>query len=487
MKKNQLGFVVASLAISLLISSAQATDIGQWSQQEARLATSNMLANISPAGTHSGVVVASPSQSNPNYYYNWIRDAGLTMDAVITLFTKTTNTDDQERYLGFLQDYVSFSRMNQLTPNRSGNPGDTGDGEPKFNVDGSAFNEDWGRPQNDSPAIRGYVLTRFANLILDHQAPGLSASYVTNSLYSDVLPANGAVKADLEYVAHHWQDPSVDLWEEVKGEHFFTLMVQRRAMIQGAALADRLGDSGAASFYRLQASLMEGTISNHWDGQVIHATYNWDTASSVTKYKGEVLDVGTILGVLQGDLGDGFFSVTDDRVLATAQKLEAAFKPVYPVNQVTTDASGKALGTSIGRYPEDIYTGYGTAPNGGNPWFLATNAYAELYYRCANNWEKAGKILVSNANFYLISSAQNFLRGGVQPGETIDASDARFSSIIAGVRTIGDSYLRRNQFHGDPSGHISEEFNRNTGFMQGARDLTWSYASLLSAVWQRQN
>jgi glucoamylase len=297
------------------------------------------------------------------------------------------------------------------------------------------------------------------------------------------------IKADLEYVAHHWQDPSVDLWEEVKGEHFFTLMVQRRALVQGAALADRLGDSGAASFYRLQVSLMENTISNHWDAQnqVIHATYNWDTASTVTKYKGEILDVAIVLGALQGDLGDGFFSVNDDRVLASAQKLEAAFKAVYPIDQNTVDSDGKTLGTPIGRYPEDIYTGLGTAPNGGNPWFLATNAYAELYYRCANNWEKSGKIVVSNANFSLLSAAQAFLRGGVQVGETITSSDGRFASIIQGVRAVGDTYLRRTQFHSDPSGHLSEEFNRNTGFMQGARDLTWSYASLLNAVWQRGN
>jgi glucoamylase len=487
MKKNLWSFAV--MAVALATSASASSDLNQWSNQEAQSAAANLLANISPAGVRPGVVVASPSQSDPNYYYYWIRDAALTMDTVITLFTKTSNTDEQIKYLGFLQDYVSVSRVVQLTPNRSGNPGDTGLGEPKFMVDATAFNEDWGRPQNDGPAIRAYVLARFANLILDNQVPGLDSSYVSSRLYSGILPASTVIKADLEFVAHHWQDPSVDLWEEVKGEHFFTLMVQRRALIQGAALADRLGDSGAASFYRLQASLMENTISNHWDAQnqVIHATYNWDTNSSVTKYKGEILDVATILGSLQGDLGDGFFSVNDDRVLASAQKLAAAFQAVYPLNQRNTDASGKALGTPIGRYPEDIYTGYGTAPNGGNPWFLATNAYAELYYRCANSWEKAGKIVVSNANFPLLSSAQSFLRGGVQVGETITSSDGRFASLIQGVRTIGDTYLRRTQFHADPSGHLSEEFNRSTGFMQGARDLTWSYASLLNAVWQRAN
>jgi glucoamylase len=478
MKKNLWSFAVVAIALA---TAANASDLTQWSNQEAQSSTANLLANISPAGVHAGVVIASPSQSNPDYYYYWIRDAALTMDTVITLLTKTANTDQQIQYLGFLQDYVSVSRVVQLTPNLSGSADDTGLGEPKFLVDATPFNEVWGRPQNDGPAIRAYVLTRFANMILDNQVPGMDPSYVSNLLYSGTFPTNTVIKSDLEYVAHHWQDPSVDLWEEIKGEHFFTLMVQRRALIQGAALADRLNDSAAASFYRLQASLMENTISNHWDAQnqVIHETYNWDTSSSVTNYKSEILDVAIVLGSLQGDLNDGFFSVNDDRILISAQKLDAAFKAIYPLNQFSTDSDGKALGTPIGRYPEDIYTGNGTAPNGGNPWFLATNAYAELYYRCANSWEKAGKIVVSSANLPLFT--------GVQVGETIFASDARFASLIQGVRKIGDTYLRRTQFHSDPSGHLSEEFNRTSGYMQGARDLTWSYASLLNAVWQRAN
>ena len=31
----------------------------------------------------------------------------------------------------------------------------TGLGEPKINIDGSPYNEPWGRPQNDGPALRG--------------------------------------------------------------------------------------------------------------------------------------------------------------------------------------------------------------------------------------------------------------------------------------------------------------------------------------------
>jgi glucoamylase len=62
-------------------------------------------------------------------------------------------------------------------------------------------------------------------------------------------------------------------------------------------------------------------------------------------------------------------------MLATAVAVESKFSSLYSIN------SGIAswLGTAIGRYPEDTYNGVGNSE--GNPWFLCTNAFAELYYR----------------------------------------------------------------------------------------------------------
>jgi glucoamylase len=37
------------------------------------------------------------------------------------------------------------------------------------------------------------------------------------------------------------------------------------------------------------------------------------------------------------------------------------------------------------------------------------------------------------------------------------------------------------KYHGGQDGHLSEEFDRNSGYMVGAGDLTWSYASLMTA------
>jgi len=42
--------------------------------------------------------------------------------------------------------------------------------------------------------------------------------------------------------------------------------------------------------------------------------------------------------------------------------------------------------------------------------------------------------------------------------------------------------LVRVKFHVDSDGQMSEQMNRWSGYLQGARDLTWSYASFLTAL-----
>ena len=42
--------------------------------------------------------------------------------------------------------------------------------------------------------------------------------------------------------------------------------------------------------------------------------------------------------------------------------------------------------------------------------------------------------------------------------------------------------LRRVRYHAGGDGSLSEEFNRETGMMESASNLTWSYAALLSAA-----
>jgi glucoamylase len=478
--------LTVTLGLAFSAAHAHATELDQWLQAQTVHSAQAMLANIGPSAAVPdaalGAVVASPAYS-PNYRYHWVRDGALVMDTLIGLYERSQNNSEKARFLKIFFEYVDFSRRIQLTPNRSGEPDGMGLGEPKFNVDGSAYNDEWGRPQNDGPALRASTMTRFAHLLLDQG----QEEFVRQKLYDSVLPTHSAIKADLEYVAHHWRDFSFDLWEEVRGAHFYTRMVQRRALLEGAALAERLGDSGAAGFYRAQAQALEGEIANHWDSRLglIKVTLDW---SKGINYKSSALDVAVVLGALHGTVrngaGSAFFGVTDDRVLATAIKLQDAFRRMYRINARDKDLDNQPMGAGIGRYPEDRYSG--GSSDQGNAWFLATNAYAELYYRCANTWESEGRIPVTSVNALLFRKLKLFGRGQVvAQGETLESSDPRFTAVIRGLRQSGDDYLRRVRFHADASGALSEQFDRDSGYMESAEQLTWSHASLLTAAWAR--
>lgn len=73
------------------------------------------------------------------------------------------------------------------------------------------------------------------------------------------------IKTDLEYISHHWREPCFDLWEEVWGHHFFTRLLERTALVEGAALATRLEDAGAARWYLEQSRALGDELLLHWD------------------------------------------------------------------------------------------------------------------------------------------------------------------------------------------------------------------------------
>ena len=413
-----------------------------------------MMNNVSPAGTRKGTVLASPSTNNPNYYYMWVRDAALTMNVV------------QDRQALF--DYVDISLLQQSEP------GQVGLGEPKYMSDGSVFTGPWGRPQNDGPALRAITVIGLANRLIDEG----NLAYVRSKLYDGKLPTHSLVKADLEYVAAHWQDPNFDLWEESLGQHLYTLLAQRKALQLGSALAKKLNDPQAASFYAAQAQAIDDSLTDFWDPSRGYLVGTIDQQVGPDHTSG--LDVSVILAALHSTSGSESFGVTDDRVLATAYALEMAFRNTYRINQIPEFQN---LGTAIGRYPEDWYDGY-NAKQGvtlGNPWFLATNAYAELYYRANRQFRAQGSIHISALNKVFFEHLTALKGTTFNVGDVYYSGDAKFTAIVNALVTDGDRFLACVKFHANGD-NLSEEFNRDTGYMQGAHDLTWSYASMITAV-----
>ncbi len=431
----------------------------EWLEFQEPIAFKNLMANISAPGTAKGSVVASPSKSQPDYFYHWVRDAGLVMEELVSRYEREKSFQVKAQLEEALLAYIQFSRRNQETPNLSG-----GLGEPKFQVDGSAFNGSWGRPQDDGPAIRAITLIHLANVWLSEGKEAQVREWLYHS------SAQSTIKRDLEYLSKHWKNTSFELWEEVKGHHFHTRMVQYRALREGAELANRLGDPKAADWYIQQAFDMEPEIERHWNGAKRILVSTLDREDGLD-YKFSELDSAIVLGVLQGHTSEGIMSFSHEKVLATVKALEEAFYRLYAVNR-----NGQP-GIAIGRYPEDRYDGYSSGGMG-NPWFIATAGFAEFYYRLAKELELKSEIRVTSVNrgFY----------GNLTPRRDTHAiyrkGSPEYLQILKALRNRGDQFLMRVKYHVDGTGSMSEQIHRESGYMQGARDLTWSYASLLSAI-----
>jgi glucoamylase len=152
---------------------------------------------------NNGCIIASPSKSNPDYYYHWIRDSALTMRVIVNEYSKTFNLKYLEIILKYVNTEYELINLNTLS----------GLGEPKFNVDKSTFDENWGRPQFDGPALRGLVMIKIANLLKK------DFKYIVKSIINKII------ERDMLYTFENLNKPCFDIWEEKLGYHFYTRIV----------------------------------------------------------------------------------------------------------------------------------------------------------------------------------------------------------------------------------------------------------------------
>lgn len=464
----KIGPYLMLFLILALPTPCRGDDFSRWLQHQYQISRRNLLKNISPTGAADGAVIASPSSKKPNYVYHWVRDAALVMDPVLWMYKNAKEPNARSKYLKILKDYVSFARQNQNTPTQ------TGLGEPKFHIDGSAFNEPWGRPQNDSPALRAITLIGFAEQLLKEG----KKKWVQNHLYDGRLPSQTVIKKDLEYVAHHWNQSGFDLWEEVNGDHFYTRLVQRRALLEGARLARILNDPKAATFYLEQGKSLEKVIDDHWDSTREIIQPNFPVNGN---YRPSSLDASVVLGSLHAIKSDDlYYSPANSKILSTAQKIQEAFHNLYEVNK-----NAPQLGTAIGRYPEDHYDG--NENRYGNPWVLTTLGFAELHYRTAKIFKTKRKIPIHKRSIPFLNSLlnrdeRNILHQLHRSNGEIRERNPMFKKVTDALIQSGDRYMKRIRHHVGADGSLSEQIDRKSGEMKSASDLTWSYASFVTAI-----
>lgn len=415
-------------------------------EDSARILLALMLRNVATAGwvfqsdnrrSKPGCIIASPSRpddlavTDQDYVHSWVREAAICATEIAAARVPGS----------FLEDYVDFSQLVQSSAKSEQKTV----GHACFRIDGSV--RPWSE-QSDGPAMRVLALLGMrSQLTPDGQAK-----------------ADRIVQQDAEYLLVSAGQPTTNIWEEAHGRSFFATGVQLRALraLKAQGLPGMSSSQISSACDRLSASL--STFWVQGEGRY---------RSILEGGKGGDLNSDIVMAAVYGDL-----RCSDSKMLATAAKLRALFSDQYPVNKV--DAAERQMGPLIGRYEEDTYDGDQSepGPDFGQPWGLCTCNFAEFYYRVAAETKSAGQITISEETRPFFQQI-GFDRAGAV-NKPADLSALRNALINA-----GDRMLRAALFHSDHL-ELSEQFDRFSGFEKSVRNLTWSYASALSATRARK-
>jgi glucoamylase len=436
----------------------------QWLRREHRHAATAMLRSVSacdivqqrPGFGQSvrpvaGSIVASPVPAawdpDPDYFFHWFRDSAIVIDAVRVLyeagqlgaealthfadfvrFTLSLRELDGRKLVelphwrsNVLPDFVQYLRGNDLLAVA----GDAVYADVRVNPDGTLDISRWTRPQHDGAPLRALTVLRWLRLLRRDSARAREAI---------VAPAETLLRTDLALTAAHWREPSLDIWEEELGHHYFTLRVAAAALREGAEWLRDAGEKAEADALRAQARAARERLDELWLPQAGYYRSRELPAGTTSK---KLLDISVVLAAVHGGGDDDLHSARDPRMHATLAKLEQLFESLYPINRERPPERGVALG----RYEGDVYFS-------GGAYYFSTLGAAELCFRAA----------------------------AALPA-TSDAHKAWLAR--------GDAFLETVRAFTPASGDLSEQFDQRTGEQTSAKHLAWSYAAFISCVTAR--
>jgi glucoamylase len=461
------------------------TALDDWIDREAHFAAGAMLRAVSATdlvkerpgfgqrvAPRLGSVLASPVPAaydpDPDYFFHWFRDSAIIVDAL-----RLAEGLEERIAVERLEEFVGFNRSlrdadgrefirhghfrEQIQPSfrqyvRSDDEiaavfGDAVLAEARVNPDGTLDFTRWARPQTDGPALEVLALIRWRDA-----RPDLEKN-VRAAMLELVI-------GDLDFIRARASERSFDIWEEESGYHYYTQLVQSEALARGAEWVEEKRDAARARACRSAADALVSSLGAFWSAE---DGYYRSRAGVVGGVREKVLDIAVILAVLHAGRTQGAHSVLDPRAQATLASLEDLFAAEYGINRARPPGRGPAMG----RYANDAYYG-------GNPWYLATLAAAEFYFKLAF-------ALLSGAEMPETSENEPFRR-------RLNAADgARGNSdFAAAALERGDTFMRTVQAHAPASGDLSEQFDRTTGAQTSAKHLAWSYAAFITAAASRR-
>jgi glucoamylase len=437
-------------------------ELDPWIERQYRHAAAAMLPSFSAVGIvkhrpgfgqtvtpKKGSIVASPVLAaydpDPDYFFHWFRDSAVVIDAVRLLLVDGALA--RAAALEYFHDFVQFSLSLLELDGRAlvASPGWRGGVQPDFakfirtdadlsaihgelvsaearvNPDGTLDISNWGRPQHDGPPLRLLAVLRWVrDVTLDD--PLLTA-------------VAQLVRADIAFTRNRWRIPSVDIWEEENGHHYYTLRVAAEALVNAAGWLDRQGgasDAGEAQLCREDAQAITRMLDGYWlaEGRYYRSRVLEGGARSTKE-----LDIAVIFAAIHGAGAQPTHSVHDPRMHSTLARLEALFDAEYPINHARPAGRGPAMG----RYKGDVYYS-------GGAYYFSTLAAAEFCFRAAVG-QRDGPAFLER----------------------------------------GEAYLETVRAFTPPSGDLSEQFDKKTGAQTSARHLAWSYAAFISSVIARRD
>jgi glucoamylase len=434
-------------------------ELDLWIERQYRHAISAMLPSLSAVEIvkhrpgfgqtvtpRRGSIVASPVLAaydpDPDYFFHWFRDSAVVIDAVRLLFADGSLA--RAAALEYFHDFVQFSlslleldgrglvaapgwragvqpdfaKFIRTDADLSAVHGEIVAAEARVNPDGSLDISNWARPQHDGPPLRLLAVLRWLRDVPIDEPLRAAAERL--------------IRADIAFTRNRWRLPSVDIWEEEKGHHYYTLRVAAEALAEAAGWLDRHGAAGEAQLCRTQSQAIMQMLDSYW---LADAGYYRSRVLEGGARSSKELDIAVIFAAIHGGGDQGTHTVHDPRMQATLARLEALFDAEYPINQGRPAGRGPALG----RYKGDVYYS-------GGAYYFSTLAAAELCFRAAMGQQDGG-----------------------------------------GWLERGDAYLETVRAFTPPSGDLSEQFDQKTGAQTSARHLAWSYAAFISSVVARRD
>lgn len=271
----------------------------------------------------------------------------------------------------------------------------------------------------------------------------------------------------MEYICENYHKTCFDLWEEINGHHFYTLMMQKKALIMGSVLAKEFNDMGAHSHYLNVVDDIDIMLQKFYGSDFrIISSMNIDNQNTFTKRE---YDMSILLAYIHAE------QPFDHYLVNTVVDMIDLFKNEFEVNRknmlpVQNDFYCNML---MGRYPGDVYYG-------GNPWILTTAAL--VYFLCNIDFNQIELNHLDHEVFSVLNlnhSSSNNENNNICRQTGTNLMKYLLSIEKHNINNINDSEFDSNnkRFRS-----FSEQIHRDDLSYLSADELTWNYVEILRAL-----